>query len=529
MNRKIICKYEECNEEANTPHDNEFCIFHSEKDKGITGIEFNDLIFKQIEKGDYNFKGYVFPTGISFMEMVFKKEVDFTWAKFKGKFEEGVFEDLCVVFFDAKFNSKVSFLGAEFSGGEVNFMSAEFTGEETTFVDAKFSGGCVVFSNTKFSGGTANFEGAIFSEGDAIFANVEFSGGSADFESVKFYGGYAYFRGAKFSGGKAYFNGVIFYNDVIFDENKIRYSLDFSGIKLSDKSTFYFKNPKFIEYDENIIITFSDISFNPFYAYFENINYNNKNKKNDDYISPVIIFRYCNLKDVYFTNNDISLFSFYKSAYDEARFYSCEWKKQSGRRKNIICDEELYKKVESIKERKEKEKFKKDYEIEDLNGYNEIATLYRRFKTSLDNTKDYAEAGHFYFNECEMKRKYFKSLKWKGNFWDKLRGKLYWLCKIFMGYGERPLWSFSWFLIFGIIIFPIAHIINGLDVPLGETLCLAAIKYTFSRFLPSTYLPEKWVYIESTGSGFVPFLNSLVLILFVIFIGIGLKRHFRRF
>jgi hypothetical protein len=99
-----------------------------------------------------------------------------------------------------------------------------------------------------------------------------------------------------------------------------------------------------------------------------------------------------------------------------------------------------------------------------------------------------------------------------------------------MGYGEKPFWSLVWLLFSGIIVFPIVHLFNGLQIR-----CMMinsywdALKYTISRFLPSTYLPEQWANIKSTGWGVVPFFNSIVLILFVIFIGIGLKRHFRRF
>ena len=80
--------------------------------------------------------------------------------------------------------------------------------------------------------------------------------------------------------------------------------------------------------------------------------------------------------------------------------------------------------------------------MEDLDSYNEIATLYRRFKTALDRTKDYADAGLFYFNELEMKRKHFRSLfKWRNKFkkWGiKSNYILYTLYKIFMGYWARP-------------------------------------------------------------------------------------------
>jgi uncharacterized protein YjbI with pentapeptide repeats len=549
------------------------------------------LIFDQIVGGNNIFRGYVFPDGIDFSKRIkeFNQPVDFSDAKFEGKIKEGNFKNSCVVFSGVNFKSGVSFLGAEFSGGNAefrgvsfsgsdlifnepennsksekfskeifnnkttnfsnakfnggiaNFRNAKFYNENIFFIGAEFSGGKAEFGGAKFLGGEANFMGALFSRGNADFFQTTFSGEGVIFGKAKFTGGIAYFRSTVFSGKTANFIGAEFSNRILFYKNQIKCSLDFSFVEISDKSRFDFCDPEFIKSEENIKILFKGIIFNPFATYFENIKgiSENKNKRNN-IINPAIIFRYCNLKDAYFTNNDISIFSFYKSAYDEARFYSCNWKNEKRdkilkiipyKRKNIICDEQLYELAECSDD---KEKFKKDYEIEDLNGYNEIATLYRRFKTSLDNTKDYSEAGKFYFNEQEMKRKALREKfeKWwrsilNGEMWKWL---LYSLYKVFMGYGEKPFWSLVWLLFSGIIVFPIVHLFNGLQIR-----CMMinsywdALKYTISRFLPSTYLPEQWANIKSTGWGVVPFFNSIVLILFVIFIGIGLKRHFRRF
>ena len=186
-------------------------------------------------------------------------------------------------------------------------------------------------------------------------------------------------------------------------------------------------------------------------------------------------------------------------------------------------------------EEKKSDKFKREYQIQDLNTYNEIATLYRRFKTALDKTKDYTDAGLFYYNELEMKRKYFREKKNYG------RWGLYSLYKFFMGYGAKPLLSFIW-LILSAFIFSGINLINGIKDCTGRIISyewalslpnwtdwLISFQYTISRFLPKTYLPHNWAEIETTGSGLIPFFNSVVLILFLVFTGIGLKRHFRRF
>ncbi len=557
------CEYNGCNKPTNSPHDDKLCVFHAPKDKkGISGDEFNKLIFNQIHDKDYNFERYIFPSRISFEDSEFDNEVNFKNAKFEGTFEKDNPGKFCVIFGDVNFKSDVDFSGAEFSGGNVYFGEAKFSMGDADFREAKFSGGDANFTKAVFSGGRADFTGAKFTGGNVYFGGAKFSGGHADFIRAIFDNGFADFSGAEFSGGDSFFlyakftgaeakfRGAKFSNNLRFEQNKIKCSMDFSDITLGDKSIFLFKNPEFIiteeeknKIDKNIIIKFSGINFNPFATYFENINYPKNHKKTTDLISPVIIFRYCQLKNVNFADSDMSLFSFYKSIWEEARYYSCGWKAEKR-----IFEERIYDYVNHLDSKDRKEEYKKNYEIEDLN-YNEIAALYRRFKTVLDNTKDYAEAGRFYFNEIEMKRK---------NLWDEIKEKkwpvpmtkilysiIYLSYKKFTGYGEKPVRSFLWFLGF-IFTFSISHLFNGLkysssknvinydwalSLPGIQTIWndwLIAIKYTLACFIPKSFLPEQWANISSAG-WFVSLLNSLVLILFVIFIGIGLKRHFRRF
>ncbi len=263
-------------------------------------------------------------------------------------------------------------------------------------------------------------------------------------------------------------------------EIKIKNStqLTFTNIQFKNTSVFYFRGIKSLNFAKESgspRIIFQNTQFLPFQASFDNISI----EKGQYSILPIFIFRYCNLKDVYFSNNQMQLFSFYKSAFDEARFISSDWGKYN-KRNNVLSEEILFEKlkkledteknrkenlkkseitqnnkknIEKIKVKKdssdetnnEKEKnFREKYFVEDLNDYLEIASLYRRMKTALDKTKDYPEASKFYYNEFEMRRNYFKQ------HWQKhpLRLLLYSLYKWFVGYGERAGRSFLWFLFF---------------------------------------------------------------------------------
>ena len=176
-------------------------------------------------------------------------------------------------------------------------------------------------------------------------------------------------------------------------------------------------------------------------------------------------------------------------------------------------------------------------------------------KTSLDRTKDYEQSGWFYFNEFEMKMKAVQKLLNGRNILRRIfsRISLYNLYKVLAGYGERPLWSFCWFLIFT-FVFAILHMLSGLD-PVGLESSSPTINFgkysSFSQCISSEFLkdfssafvfsasraiPVNYLGVSPSGywdSGLygqvITFFNSLILFILVIFIAIGLKRHFRRF
>ena len=121
-------------------------------------------------------------------------------------------------FMGAEFSGgEVYFRGAKFSGGKVYFNNAKFSGGRVTFFEAEFSGSSVYFGGAKFSGGTVHFRNAKFSRSTVAFNDAEFSEGTVWFNGAEFSGGTVYFRGAKFSGSMVYFAGAGFYGgDVDF-------------------------------------------------------------------------------------------------------------------------------------------------------------------------------------------------------------------------------------------------------------------------------------------------------------------------
>jgi len=517
------CGYANCIFPVNKPHDSRFCIFHApKKHKGIPVEEFNQIIFNEkIAKNDFNFRGYIFPDEINFpkVKITKLKDANFNRVKFSGdvNFREVEFSGN-TLFRETQFLKDADFRGTRFSG-YTEFMKTQFSWN-VYFIGAQFSV-VALFNDTKFLD-VANFGLAQFL-GDVYFTRNEFS-------------------------GSAYFGGTKFSKDVFFVNNVIQKKMNFENISFLKDSNFYFRNPLIVPNKESeILINFLGINFLPFRTYFENIRLIDAfSKQVKPELTMCFLFRYCQLNDVYFTGSDMSFFSFYKSNFDQARFISCDWRegkdsvlKLPYKRRNILFEDFLFSNIAPNK--KEESQFSEKYHIDDLE-LKEIGSLYRRMKAALDRTKDYQESGWFYFNEFETKRRELKFGPKK---------LIYYLYKVFSGYGEKPFWSFIWFWIF-VVIFSFIHLLSGLNTSDGQinydiSLKWEAIRnifsgeflgnwlnsfvFTFYRLIPVNYMPYTDSTITPVGlQGLIlALLNTLILILMITFIGIGLKRQFRRF
>ncbi len=492
---------------------------------GIFEFEYNDYIYDAIflfakfkddvyfveDHFEYsNFSEILFSGNVNFMRCIFVENSFFE----KNKFEKSVaFRNLdfkkSINFFESVFKEIVMIDHCDFSA--VDFNACQFN-DHVSFINVKFRGIAVLTSTNYYS--------------RADFVNVNFM------DDFHFHGAGIY--------GDVVFKDVIFNKKVYFIENCINASLTIKNLKIAPEVSFHFLRPSFLENKEkNPNILFENIHFNPFNTNFESFPSPDKNK-----ISYAVFFRDCKLKDVYFTKNNMSYFSFYKSNFDQARFISSNWRTEKDsifsvipyKRKNILFEDFLF--INIPANLKEKSSYFKKFHIEDIN-LNEIAGLYRRMKTAYDLSKDYKEAGWFYFNEFEIKRKESKF------------SLFYYLYKIISGYGEKPAWSLIWFLFF-LISFSIIHLLSGINTAKGIinydiSLKFESIKnifsldfwgdwfnslvFTFYRLIPVNFMPAPKYTLTPIGldGQLWSILNTLILILMITFMGIGLKRQFRRF
>lgn len=558
------CKYPGCGKVDNgfwdvQEYSGGYCIFHApiDKEQEYPG-KFEEELTKQIQRGDCNFEGYVFPTAYKFRkdfeqfadfrDVKFKAPIHFLDLTFRGKDNTGSFGDSVASFAGAQFGELLYFHDVRFERG-VDFSQCEFNNQWTEFRDVQFSG-------------------------------------RADFFSIKVNNGCLAFRRTKFiSKWYGFFSGQVESGAVKIEEPTIQRGLDFDKLRFSDDSEFTFRNPKF-EVDEITspadiekipTIRFRNMKFVPFATEFEGMQHppvQNDDKELNILQAPVMIFRYCRLQDVFFRDCNISLLSFYACPFfEEAHFISCtdKWRKVSllspilpkTTHRNIIFEDFLAKYLEKKIAVIDKEKMIDFYEVKDLLNYKELPTLYRRLKTASDRAKDYLGAGRFYFNEIETKRQAFlRSMKkdpvLSKKFYSFIKFCAYTAYRIFAGYGEKSFRGFDCFWIFT-FAFALLHMLNGLSVPRGDgnwdpinyewdlpfgwigTFFTSqfwhdmgnCVLFSLYRVIPASYLPglKYEMYIPDPGISdlALSFVNSFVLIMMIVFTGIGLKRHFRRF
>ncbi len=580
-------------------------------------INFNGCKFKKPVSftkaqfyGNVDFIETQFSGVVDFIETQFHRDSFFSRAQFSKKVDFGFAQFFHELFINyARFLKNATFIGVQFTKN-VDFIGTEFSGN-AYFWGAQFYRNAL-FGKTVFSE-KVSFKNALFS-GDSYFYETKYSK-NADFGSVEFlknvffvktqfignvcfikswFSMVANFNEANFSRGGEFeetrFLGVTdftfakFSGNILFTDNTIGREILFRRILFEDKATFNFRNPHFLYHSDikskDLIkpkVVFDKVVFSPFTAYFENAEEQTQFAIEPETNQPVMIFNYCQLEDVYLTGNDLSLFKFFKSSFDKARFISCNYKENDYNkdrgflfflpyiRKNIIFEDRIFSELNTKetnaendeKKKKKRTEIKKHYMLKDLNKRDEVASMYRRMKTSLDNTKDYEQSGWFYFNEYEMKRQaLIDKDKQKGRLKYNLKRffskrLIYYWYKVFAGYGEKPLWSLIWFLLFT-FGFSIWHFFRGFDVSNGNKInyCFTsignwwdkfswsfvwdffiAILYTISHALPTSFFSD--IKPDCSSGDDLDFimliLNSVILIILIIFTAIGLKRHFRRF
>ncbi len=510
----------------------------------ILNCHFNgDVIFENSEfYKNINISGSDFQKSANFYDTTFKDQLIISTCTFEGVFDTN----------ESTFEGIVSILNSKFNGGfygqSINCI------ENCYYHSSEFQ--IAVFNFSTFHK-NCEFNKSIFNA-NSLFQKTRFNG-ITSFKEVHF----TIFNTEETVPRDSILFNQTYFNDVIeFELNHISGDIKFSNVILSDSSFFKIKN--IIPIGENRIL-FEDINFKPFKTVFEDlvINLSEVDKPN------VIAFRNCNLKDVLFSNCLMNNFSFYKSTFDSAIFISSKWTHTKEKnmllpfeRKNIIFEDYFFSKLAPPSDEENHNLLKNYYYFFELNSFEEIANLYRRFKVALDNTKDYEQAGWFYFNEYEMKRRACLEDSEQERKWIKIGNKykrksvskymVYSLYKLFAGYGEKPLWSFYW-LMFSAFVFSIVNLFNGIkfnganlfdyswdfssqgfinsiNLSWLSDFC-TSIGFTFSRIIPLGYLPiPKEQFIATTPTEYIiSIANTLVLLFFLTFIAVGLKRIFRRF
>lgn len=596
------------------------CVFEG-------GADFSDSLFQNqsTEFGHSNFKGGI----TSFSRTKFESKVTrFTKASFlceSTSFDSAEFNKALAVYFnktkysgtdtsfrkmsfdgdilqfnDATFESeRTDFSEMTIRAKEVNFSSAKFYSKskvtfEMSKIDADIidfsycqsSGKIISFKNVEFESGLTFFQGFQTNNRECLFAGARFKGSDLLFNYSKFYCqllGFnnchvgcsrTSFEGSEFGEGDADFSETIFRGDLIFRNNSIRGSMLFCDTQFGELSVFHFHTPKFNALQNRpIILLFIRVRFNSYKTFFEQIIpgivYNDVPLSS----KPNFIFRYCYLKEIFLSENDMSMFSFYRCAFfEEAFFTSSQWPStmekisamipliRFARRYAIHEDIIFSEKLRTTEKYSQLIKSKIENNTFYPTQYSEIAELYIRYKSAADKSKDYNLASWFYFNEIEMKRRQLTAeiLTTKNRFYKYLkiikpgRRWLYSFYRIFAGYGEKPVWSFIWFCVFT-SMFTFIHLLNGIKYKMGDGTFkkinykltsefifevnfsdfLKSLELSISRVIPSTFLPGQPSDLSTLTNNFGDFIlslaNSVFLALMVIFVAIGLKRHFRRF
>lgn len=578
-----------------------------------------------------NFENAQFERGANFRSAKFKRTVSFDLASFTGAAQPGDARKMCFDGYGSEFRQEATFRAARFSGGFVVCDNASFSGRLAIFersefrecwvyfVNATFSCQLVDFTLTRFISSPASFTRCRFEQGGLSFASAEFDLGSVHFNSASFVGEGVTFEGCKFtnanvsythanfdctnirfdevsfknckvdfsdcrfSGGDVSFtktefgNGDIdfsratFSHDLRLRNNVMPKELKFIDTRFDERSAFYLTDPIFkVSSYRPSRVWFSRVRFNPFLTFFGGIRMGDDHARSIVSENPIVLFRYCHLKDAYFANNDMSLLSFYNSSFfEEAHFISCQWIEREEqilkvfplrfRRVRQIIEEQLLDAANThYSNRASGGDLRQYYRIQSLRSHSDVADMYRRMKAAADRGKDYHLASGFYFNEFEMKR---RDRAIRASQAEKLSTKagaaaqlvLYSVYKLFAGYGEKTWWSFAWFLVFS-GLFAVLHLFNGFRVP-GQGSATRVINYDWQRALPNvwqllgdffhsvlftlyriipvSYLPYQRLKFDLVDYGFwdlaLTLANSVVLIVIIIFIGMGLKRHFRRF
>lgn len=390
-------KYNWCKEEPTIDVDGaEYCIFHAPKGKkGISLSEFNYKVLDKIDlarrtQGFCSLSGTVFDGDIGFKQQtytntpmphmdlsytVFHGDADFSNLQFQGNFFLN--HGCCfgnVDFSRACFGKITFFDSCEFKGSAV-FEGTEFT-YSISFYDTRFNRDVNFKSNFKEA---LNFINTVF------IGNTEFS--------TSFH-------------GKTYLSKVNFHKEVNFSLSHFHDEVTFSDVDFMDKASF-----SGAQFDKMAYFFGKTFSSDAAFIWIR--------------AKDRIRFEQVNLRKVSFMDTDLMKFD----------FINCEWPKKFGR--EMLYDEmKLFYDTDNSHPEKISENiqlkwkgFKKDISC-DKEQIKKVESLYRRLKQKFKDEHNELEAYKWHYAEKEMFR--------KSNLWRRFLPSLttlYWLSS---GHGERP-------------------------------------------------------------------------------------------
>ncbi|MBU7016647.1 MAG: pentapeptide repeat-containing protein [Theionarchaea archaeon] len=387
------------------------------------GAAFQKADFRRVTfQGEANFMKTDFQEA-DFRAATFQGTADFWDATFpNANFNDTAFQD--AEFTEATFLSTANFRAATFQGTatflRTTFQKAEFV--KTTFHRANFSG--VAFQEAEFEGatfqGTADFWDATFLEAnfnDTIFEEADFRGstfqGNADFVKATFQGD-ADFSGVTFH--RANFRGATFqesnFNDITCQGahfNETTFNKRATFVKATFQGTADFMMATFQDADfEGATFKRADFRWTNFKnAYFRNITVNQSFDFCPESVSEMIDFQESKFLFSGSITVNLEKARFRRAYLQNVDFIDCKWPD------NYTIFEESN---------------------EDL-SFNELETIYRNLKQSMQHHGNYTTAGEFYYREMECRKKSMRKTMFSFN-WPK--SYVYSLLKYTCGYGERP-------------------------------------------------------------------------------------------
>jgi ion channel len=513
----------------------------------------------KMDRGDFNFEGYVFTIPVNFREKIFPEFVSFENCRFLGRetsfyrtsFKKGVLFNGSVfrggrinfsraqmggdfnLFNGALFDAQdVNFLETSFSGKHIGFASARFTGHRLDFKEAEFQGTVfftqthfgatlISFEKVKFSGGLVSFSQSHFEGKEFLFKETRISTGQLDFSNCHFKTDHVSFEGSRLEGKKTLFAHASFqsrrvsFQNCVFNFDLLSFvhssfqcrEVDFSETGLTggtaDFSNSFFQAKSLKLYP--ITLDNRTTHFNRSEFSGEEKTFFILNPRRNDLSFQEVFFHGGRTK----LKGDLQAASFLDTSLDNVDFNEAHWGSLRGR---LLCRDE----TDAIR-------------VNTPAHFRKAADVCRSIKKCYESSGDYETAGDFYYGEMECKRKLSPRRSWGGLQFMRLTS----------GYGEKPIRVIftSLFVILGSALL---YLFGGVNTPGGiirvdapDELaqfpkiihdflnCIYFSVVSFTTLGYGDYHPAGWSRVVGASEGFI---GAFFMAMFVLTVGRKMNR-----